>query len=135
MSLAACQALADAPEEATIKEALEALPFKVRFRDVEYTGEGTVVAGVATKGGLVQPFAFKSGEDLKVKGDLFPDSAGRVQRATWQDGTTGPVVEVLMPPATRNHRVYTGRGQYSMNFALDEAVCLTWLTDDQCHSV
>ena len=73
-----------------MKTALTDLPFKVKFREVQYTGDGSVVVGVAKHAGLAQPFAFLSGEDLKVEGDVFPRSVGRVERSSWQDATIRP---------------------------------------------
>lgn len=118
-----------------MKAAIEDLPYEVAFRDVAFHGDGSVVVGVAKHKGIVQPFAFLSGEDVKVNGPVFPSSLGRVQRSSWSDSSAGPTVTVLMPPATKNGRPYRGSGRYTLNFALDEAICETWLTDEQCHSV
>ena len=101
--------------ESEIKQALAKQPLTYDYRDEQYSSDGAVVGGTASKGRAVVTFEIVSGKP-EITDPLFPQDSNslKIQRGVTKDYT----VTFNLPPGSA-----AGRRQAPIANEIDGAVC------------
>jgi hypothetical protein len=101
--------------EGRIHTALESFPFKYRYRQVNYSGDGAVVAGLARLGRHATYFAVIAG-DPRIEGRAIPRQ--RLPNGRFQHG-----VDSTHGPGYTTQFVYTPTSVPRISGDIDTAIC------------